>query len=156
MKIVGVLFIACILISCEEQFGLDKNKISQNIISSSLSMFEGEIIEHSGTEIEGVDLWKVKIENNKGALVSFYWQKNYTKLFRIEGEKGPFDYDLKPPLSTIVLSTARFLAFESSSTAKLLSWKLLRQKPDQDWVYEFILEGTQSPISINALSGDRL
>ena len=126
MRLNVFVLLGLVLFSCEEQFGLDSNKISQDIIDNSLELFPGRILEQSSDKIEGIDVWKVKIENSAGAIVSFYWQKNYTILFRIDGEKGPFNYELKPPLGVIVLSTARFLAFESYSSEKLICWKLMR------------------------------
>ena len=156
MRVFVLFFTLIFLFSCEEQFGLEENKISQDIIKSSLTMFEGEIIEQVGAKIDGIEVWKVKIENESGALVTFYWQKGYSNLFRIEGERGPFDYEIEPPINIIVLSTARFLAFGSTSNSKLRSWKLIRLEPDQEWVYQFYLEEMVSPISVDAQSGDPL
>jgi len=54
-----------------------------------------------------------------------------------------------------VLSTARFLAFESYSSEKLISWKLIRDNSlDQKWVYQFFLKEKEVPITVNATSGD--
>ena len=150
-----IVLLCLFLFSCEEQFGLKSNKISQDVIDNSLELFPGSILEKCSDKIEGIDVWKVKIENNAGAIVSFYWQKNYTILFRIEGEKGPFSYELKPHLGIIVVSTARFLAFESYSSEELIYWKLIRDNSlDQKWVYQFFLKEKEVPITVNATSGD--
>lgn len=155
MRTFSSFLLAFLLFSCEEQFGLNNDKISQNIIDTSLQLFDGEILEKKSTKLDGIDVWKVRIENNSGAVVSFYWQRSYTKLFRIEGEKGPFNYDIKPPLTVLVLSTARFLALESYESGELLSWRLIRDSSlNQQWVYQFFIKERESPISINAASGD--
>ena len=157
MRLISVFLLTIFLISCEEQFGLDNDRISQETIDSSLQLFEGKVLEKKSIQIDGVDVWKVRIENEFGAIVSFYWQRSYIKLFRIEGEKGPFNYELKPPLNVIVLSTARFLALETYESVELQSWRLVRDsslKPQ--WVYQFYLKENESPVSINASSGDIL
>ena len=69
-----IVLLGLVLFSCEEQFGLESNKISQDIIDNSLELFPGSILEQSSDKIEGIDVWKVKIENSAGAIVSFYWQ----------------------------------------------------------------------------------
>ncbi|MCG8309439.1 MAG: hypothetical protein MI975_18740 [Cytophagales bacterium] len=155
MRVIFYLLLIVFLFSCEEQFGLGNDETPQNIIDSSLEMFEGDILEKSIERIDGIDVWKVRLENESGAVISFYWQKNYGILYGIEGEKGPFDYEIKPPLSIIVLSTARFLAFESYSSEVLDSWRLIRDKSnDEQWVYLFFLAGREKPITMDAKSGD--
>ena len=157
MRPISIFILTLFLFSCEEQFGLNDDKISQKIVDSSLLLFEGEVLEKKSTKLDGVDVWKVRIENEFGSIVSFYWQRSYTKLFRIEGEQGPFNYELKPPLSVIVLSTARFLALESHESEELQSWRLIKDSSlNQQWVYQFFLKEKESPVSVNASSGDLL
>ena len=151
------ILLSLALISCEEQFGVENGEIPKNALEHSKDIFPGKVLEKSTAVIDNVSVWKIRIENNTGAIVTFYWQKNYTILFRIEGEKGPFSYDLKPPLNLIILSTARFLAFESYSDEELESWQLIRDKSNNmQWVYQFFLVDHEKPISINATTGDIL
>ena len=79
MKLTVVLIVLLFLISCDEQFGLNQNKISQDVINSSLSMFDGDIVEQVGMRLDGIEVWRVRIENTRGAIVSFYWQKKLHK-----------------------------------------------------------------------------
>lgn len=150
-----LILLTTIFFSCEEQFGLDQNEVPQNTIDNSAQLFPGNILETSSDIVEGIKVWKVKIENNSGAIVTFYWQKNYNILYQIEGEKGPFNYEFKPPLDVIVLSTAKFLAFESYSSEVLNSWKLIRDTSHNNhWIYQFFLENAENPISVKAATGD--
>lgn len=156
------LFILILLVcfcsfSCEEQFGFDDNEVPQKIVDNSIQLFQGTVLEKTSSILGGTQVWKVKIENNSGAIISFYWQKSYTILFQVEGEEGPFNYELDPPLNVIMLSTAKFLGFESYSSEVLISWKLTRDNSQKNkWVYQFFLTGNDQPITVNASSGDLL
>ena len=157
MRFNFTIFLFCLMFfSCEEQIGL-QGDMSQEIADDSRQIFPGKIIEQSSDIIEDVAVWKVKIENESGSVVSFYWQKSYSLLFMIEGEKEPFNYELKPPIDVLVLTMAKFLAFESYSDAELQSWKLNRSQSHKNrWVYQFFLKGAESPKIIDAISGDVL
>ena len=146
-----------VLLSCDEQLGIESNEVPQNTIEYSKDLFPGKILEKSTADIDGASVWKVKIEGSSGAIVTFYWQKSVSVLFRIDGEKGPYNYELNPPMNLIIFSTAKFLAYESYSSEVLLSWQLRRDNSDDSiWVYKFFLSGRENPITINAKSGDML
>lgn len=152
-----IILISSSFYSCEEQFGNYPDTIPQNTLDNSIQMFSGSILEQTSEVIEGIHVWKVRIENEFGAIVSIYWQKNYNILYLVIGERGPFDYELKPPLDVIVFSTAKFLAFESYSAEPLIRWKLIRDKSFKNaWVYQFFLKDGDAPISVKASSGDIL
>ncbi len=152
-----ILVVAFLSLSCEEQFSNDDNEVPQKTLDVSLQLFDGTISEHNSIVEDGIEVWKIKIQNEAGAVVSFYWQKSYYNLYKIEGEHGPFTYDIQPPLNVLPLSTARFLAFESYSMEKLKSWTLNRSnKFDNRWIYQFFIRGIESPLRIDATSGDAL
>jgi hypothetical protein len=143
--------------SCDEQFGIGNDDTPQKNIDNSLQIFPGSVLETSSVNLDGIEVWKVLIENNDGAQIVFYWQKNYHLLYQVVGNKGPFNYNLDLPLDVILFSTARFLAFESHSTEALKSWKLFRDKSfNNELVYQFILKDNSEPITLKASSGDRL
>lgn len=158
MRFSFVIFFFCLIsFSCEKQFGNRQFEAPQKIIDNSIELFPGKLIEQSSDILDEVQVWKIKIENESGSVVSFYWQKNYNLLFVIEGEHGPFNYEMIPPLGVLVLSTAKFLAFESYSEKVLTSWKLKRNNSYRNrWVYLFNLKQTELPIMIDAVSGDVL
>jgi hypothetical protein len=155
MRYFSYTLIFVLFTSCNEQDLFSSGNVPQKVISNSTQLFNGEITETSTSNLDGIDVWKVALENQSGAVVTFYWHRKNNMIFRIIGEQGPFDYELKPPLNTLVLSTAKFLAFESYSKEQLESWQLLRDSQHNlKWVYHFYLRGQQQPISINAASGD--
>ena len=151
------LFLCLIFVSCDEQFGNEQKKISQKIIEDSILLFPGSLFEQSSYVIDEVDLWRVKIENKSETVVTFYWQKKNGILYMIEGDQGPFDYDMHPPYNVISLSTAKFLGFEGYCEGVLVSWKFKRRHDGKNgWVYHFYLKDVELPIVINAANGDIL
>jgi hypothetical protein len=72
----------------------------------------------------------------------------------IEGEHGTYNYEMMPSLGILILSTAKFLAFEFYSEEALSSWKLKRNDSYKNcWFYLFYLNHTKPPIMIDAVSG---
>ena len=152
----ALLFSLLMLISSCADYDLSNSgNIPRDLLDSSVQLFDGIVVENSSIIIDGAELWKVKIENSAGAALTFYWQKQYQILFRIVGDQGPFNYELKPPVNVLVYSTAKFLAFDGFSNETLESWRLLRDgDKNRNWVYQFYLQGRNDPISINAINGE--
>ncbi len=148
-----ILLITSLLISCDDPLGLEGDTVPDKLVQNSLDLFQGEVIGKSATRLDDIEVWKVSIENADGAITSLYWRKPFNNLFMIEGEKGPFNYELAPPLNVINLSTARFLAFHGNEQ-EFISWKIfLLASNDTRWAYRFTLpDGTH--ITIDAGSGD--
>jgi len=144
-----------LIVSCENP--LDKQtEVPGDLIDTTLDIFDGEILERKTDKLDDVDVWKIKIENSNGAITSFYWRKSYFNLFRIVGEQGPFDYDLKPPLDVINFNTAKFLAFNQNANEDLTSWKFMRSPGEIRWFYKFYLNVDESTITVDAGSGEIL
>ncbi len=147
------LLVSLLAISCENP--LDKQTdVPGDLIDTTLDLFDGEILEKKADKLDDVDVWKIKIENNSGAVTSFYWRKSYFNLFRIVGEQGPFDYNLKPPLDVINFNTAKFLAFNQNTHDDLTSWKFMRSPGEVRWFYKFYLNDDGSTITVDAGSGE--
>ncbi len=154
MKHLLTIFIVTgLLASCDDPLGLEGDAVPDKLVHNSLDIFQGDVIEKFSARINDVEVWKVSIKNDQGAVTTFYWRKPYNNLFMIEGEKGPFSYELTPPLNVINLSTARFLAFRGDDQ-EFISWKIFLLASNKDrWTYRFALsDGTF--ISIDAGSGD--
>ena len=154
---ISLLILFVLFSACTEEDLFSSGTVPQTVLDNSVQLFDGNIIDQSTRTLDGVDVWVVKLEKNTGATVTFYWQRKSQIIYRIVGEKGPFNYELKPPLNTLVFSTAKFLAFESYSKETLESWQLLRDSSHNlKWVYQFYIRGQDAPITINAISGDML
>ena len=157
MRQISIVLLCTLLCSCNEQDLFNSGNVPQAVIDNSTQLFDGNVVEKTTSNLEGVDVWKVRLEKNSGAVLTLYWQRKSNIIYRIIGERGPFNYELKPPLNILNLSTAKFLAFESYSKETLDSWQLLRDgNHNLKWVYRFYIRGQEDPISINATSGDLL
>ncbi len=151
-SIILILSVA-LLFSCEDPLD-EQIEVPGELINSTQLFFEGSVIEKGAANVDDVDAWKIKLQNSDGAITTFYWRKTYNSLFRIDGEKGPFSYEIKPPFDVINFSTAKFLAFNSNSTEDLVSWTFSRRDDVAKWYYQFYLEDREDPIIIDAGSGE--
>ena len=154
-RFLSILTLVALLTACDDPLGVEGNDVPEKLVSNSLDLFSGDVVIKSSARIDDVEVWRIAIENSQGAITSFYWRKPFNTLFMIEGEKGPFNYELTPPLNVINLSTARFLAFRGSNK-EFVSWKIFVLKSnDNRWAYRFTLPDG-SFITIDAGSGDIL
>ena len=159
-KIILALLIATstITISCDEN-STPIPEVPQSIIDKSLSYFDGEIIEKELEKEDGIEKWEIKIQNDNGSIVKFYWRVNGQNLLKMEGQKGPFDYEIIPGNSLITYSTALTIAKGAVKNDKVTKWAL---KQDEDfidkWVYSFEFDdsGDTIKVYIDAENGDIL
>ena len=63
-------------VACEKKDNETNPKIPQDLIDNSLAYFEGTVIQESLEIEDGIETWEIKIENNNGAIVKFYWVVN--------------------------------------------------------------------------------
>lgn len=149
---------ATIAISCDEN-STPIPKVPQSIIDSSLSYFDGEIIEKKTEKEDGIEKWEITIQNDKGSIVKFYWRINGQYLLKMEGQKGPFDYEIMPGNSLIFYSTALTVAKGGVKNDNVQKWALQQDGDFIDkWVYsfEFDDDGDIIKVYIDAESGDIL
>ena len=89
------------------QDSTSNNSGRQDAIDKALDLFPGTVREVEHEREEGIDAWKVDIINDKGAEVEIYCRKDNGKLLRIDGESGPFDYNIEPPSPLISFEKAK-------------------------------------------------
>ena len=115
-----------------------KPQLPQLILDQSLEIFSGTIINSGLEEEEGSEFWEIKIENDEGAIVNFYWTVVGQELRKIEGDQGPFNYDLWPGDRFINFSTAKTVAIGGVKNSNITSWELAQEEEFNDlWVYTF-------------------
>lgn len=133
--------------------------VPQEIISNSLDFFDGTVIE-KGIETEnGIEAWEVEIQNSAGAIVRFYWVVDNKTLVKIEGDQGPFTYEINPGGGLINFTTARTFAVSAVKNDALVAWELEQEEEfADDWVYEFeIADGMDDKtVYIDAMNGNVL
>lgn len=114
-------------------------------------------MERESNQENGIDAWGIKIENESGAVVKFYWAKNGLTLLKMEGQTGPFDYNIVPGNNLINLSTALTVAKSVVKNENISKWEL-EQNDDfvGKWVYSFEFDDISRTVIIDAENGDIL
>lgn len=134
-------------------------EVPDDVITNSLAIFDGDVIEKSQDIEQGVESWEVKIRDSNGSVVQFYWAKNNMELLKIEGTQGPYDYALNPGLGIINYASARTEAISAVKNDTILEWELV-QNDDfiGKWVYEFDFDigGNVTEVYIDGSNGDVL
>jgi len=141
------------MMSCDNPLD-NNNSLPPELISTAQDMFDGEVLEAEAGKIDDVSVWKIKIRNPLGAVASFYWRRPFNNLFRINGESGPFDYNLKPPFDVINFKTAKFLAVTQKQENMLESWEFSNNPTEMRWYYKFYIKNSSFPILVDAGSGE--
>lgn len=141
-------------VSCEE-VNEGNPEVPGNLIIKTKDVFSGSIIESKSDNIDGIDVWRIKIENNKGSIVEFNWSKNRQDLVKLVGETAPFNYNINPGGDLLELNTALTVASSGFRNERLNSWKLEREDAGMGkWIYSFVFDEISRTVFVNALNGD--
>jgi len=127
------------------------DSISQELENYVHNLLAGDIV-HS--EVEDSD-WKIYVKTSEGAVVQFRITDTPYTIVKIEGEHGPFTYDIDPGENRITFASAKEIALGNTS-GEIEEWQL--GSSGDSWIYEFEIsnaDGT-SEIKIDALTGDIL
>ncbi|MDH3710296.1 MAG: PepSY domain-containing protein [Cyclobacteriaceae bacterium] len=148
----ALLFFIVAVFSCKSD---DEITIldSQQASNQALDMISGQVIE---TELDSSGIapaWEVTVLTDTGSEVEFYFTQDGGALIQIEGDDGPFNYDLDPGLGLISFSSAKQAALDEYE-GDIVKWEL-EQDPQGKWVYEFVIaaNGNEKTIKIDAQSG---
>ena len=115
--------------------GVVTNKSSA--IEKALALFQGTVREVEMEIEEGVRSWKVDIIGDEGSEVEIYIRESNGALFRIDGEAGPFFYEIVPGEGFISYSEAKAIA-ESIASGDFSEWRLRQDDSyNMQWVYSF-------------------
>ena len=155
-KSLTLILLTIIWISCENSSDAIP-EVPQDLIDKSLELFDGNVTERESEQENGVDSWEIKIENENGSVVKFYWPKNGQTLIKMEGQTGPFNYNINIGNNLINLRTAQTVAKSAVKNDNVSKWKL---EQDDDfigkWVYSFELDDVLTTVIIDAENGDIL
>ena len=110
---------------------------NQTAVDLALVLFPGTVQEVELEVEEGQRTWKVDILGTGGAEVEVYMLAASDELYRIDGEKGPFSYDIDPGTSLMTFSEAKIRA-DTEAGESLESWNLRQDDSYRNnWVYQF-------------------
>lgn len=101
-----------------------------------------EIVAGSVTKVEadterGLAVWEVKVRTASGGLVELKIVQENGAVLEMEGETGPFDYDVTPGAPLVSLAAARAAA-EAAQPGTLKQWELELEENNR-WEYEFYI-----------------
>jgi len=124
-------------------------QVPERVINKSLALFEGAILEKKSGIEESTPVWEVKIRNSSGSIVKFYWKQDDEALYRMDGQEGPFDYDILLGEGMINFNSARFAAVAAAKSDQIRTWRLRAEEDFADlWVYTFVIEGVEGTIEV--------
>jgi uncharacterized membrane protein YkoI len=98
--------------------------------------------------------WKVAARLASGARVEFELLQSNGLIISIEGEMGPYDYDLTPGNGIVTFAAARAAAL-GAQAGTIIQWELDLEEGDR-WEYEFYIRDAQGAlweVELDAKSG---
>jgi uncharacterized membrane protein YkoI len=157
-------FISIILFSFITFFSCDKSseskpEVPQSVIDKTMDLFDGTVIDKEIEDEDLIDIWEVKIQDANGSSVRFYWTVTNETLVKIEGDQGPFDYEIVPGMGLINYGAAKTFAIAAVKNNAITGWKLQREDSFiNKWVYTFAMEksGGTTKVYLDAQNGDVL
>lgn len=148
---ISLILFSVILYSCQQEDVLPKDKEE-----FAQSLFDGTVIENQSDNEEGESVWKLKLENEEGAVVELYIAKSEDRIVRIDGKNGPFTYDIDPKLSLKTFSQAKIAAVTALKNDKLQEWQLKKEDKYQgDFIYtlKFDADSNEDVVEVDGKSG---
>jgi len=117
------------------------------IVSGQVSSTE---LDDSGTQPE----WDVDVTTDAGSKIQIEFDHATGDLLEIEGNEGPFSYEVDPGLGLVVFSQAKETAMNEAEVGELSKWELEQDEAGK-WIYEFIIvnDGQEQQIKIDAVTG---
>ncbi len=149
-----VLTIAVVLglMSCSDDDS--SMQAPDSAMNKALALIPGTVVDSEFETEDGIAAWKVEIRTDQGARVEVYCRQDNGALLQIEGENGPFDYNIDPGNSLIDFAQAKTIG-SGVSTGDLIEWHLkIDTKYNNIWVYK--LEYVEPTVFINAVDGNVL
>ena len=112
------------------------------------------LIEVEDGEERGLEVWKVLLKLENGAYVEIVIVPELGKVLEIEGQVGPFDYDLSFGDGFVDLQPALDSALMAVGDGEILRWELELEE-DNLWEYEVLIENPLGKweVEINAADG---
>ena len=149
-----VALTAMILVNCSDDDEPSSMQAPDSVITKAKALISGTVTESEPENEDGVAAWKVDITTDQGAEVEVYCRQDNNTLLRLDGESGPFDYNIDPGSGLIDFNQAKTVA-NGETNEDLESWRLrVEDKYNNQWVYT--LEFTSTKVSINAEDGSVL
>ena len=117
----------------------------------ALEIIPGTVVQTESDTERGLAVWEVKVRTASGGLVETKIVGETGAVLEVEGQTGPFDYEVTPGAPLVVLSVARSAAL-AAQAGTLKQWQLEMEESNR-WEYEFYIvaaDGTVFEVEVNA------
>ncbi|QCK15233.1 PepSY domain-containing protein [Mangrovivirga cuniculi] len=157
-----MILFAGAMIACgddEEVAGPINEQQAETKALSSLSGTEGTVTSNDvDTTTTNQTFYDVNITTTEGAKIEFEYFTEDGSLKEIEGDSGPFEYEVNPGMGLILFSAAKAIALDSleAQPGEVLRWALEFDVALDAWVYTFEVMDANSEdfsVRIDATSG---
>ena len=155
-QFIVLLVLLLVLIACSDNDDTTVD-VPPEIISNSLGFFDGTVTDQGLESENGIEVWEIEIQNPEGAIVRFYWAVDNQTLVKLEGDRGPYTYEINPGGGLINFTTARTFAVSAVKNDSLLAWELKQNEEFANgWVYEFEIADSMddTTVYIDAVNGN--
>jgi uncharacterized membrane protein YkoI len=133
-------------------FGASRAPASANALSSDSAAARvrsivpsARIIATRTDEENGIATWKVTASLPSGARLSFELLQANGIVISVEGEVGPFTYDLEPGNGIASFANAMAAALRAQA-GSIVKWELELDDSDRRWEYEFYIRDAQGGV----------
>lgn len=130
---------ALLLLACSE----DENPITpmteQQATAKALTMTSGTVLStDTDTTTTGVVYFNVELRTSAGAIIEFEYFLTNGSLKSIQGDQGPFEYEVNPGSGLVLYSKARSAAL-TARPGVIKRWDLEKNSAGA-WVYIFEID----------------
>ncbi|MCX2744106.1 PepSY domain-containing protein [Mangrovivirga sp. M17] len=157
-----IILFAGAMVACgddEEVVGPINDQQAETKALSSLSGTSGTVTSNDvDTTATNEFYYDIDVVTTEGAVLEFEYFQEDGSLKEIEGDSGPFDYEVNPGMGLILFSVAKAAALEAitAQPGEVLRWSLEFDATADAWVYTFeVLDANSEDLTvrINAASG---
>lgn len=154
----ALILAAGIFVSCDKDEEVSPNITEEQAVKKATSSISTGTVSHKSTNttVTGAVYYEVDITTADAAVIEFEYFQAKGDLKKIEGDNGPFDYEVNPGMGLKPFSQAKAAAL-AAQPGEVLSWSLDKDSSTGVWEYEFtIINSNQEDfiVFINASTGE--
>lgn len=152
-----LILAAGMFISCEEEEEVSPQITEEQAVAKATSMTSAGTVtsKSTSTTTEGDVYYEIDITTSEAAVIEFEYFQATGELKEIEGDNGPFNYEVTPGMGLKTFSQAKAAALAAQS-GDVISWSLEKNSSSGNWEYKFtIIDSNQEDftVRINASTG---
>ncbi len=123
-----------------------KTLIENNLQGATVVDFEVD-------EERGLTVWKIAIKFETGSYLEIVIVPELAKVLEVEGQRGPFDYDLDFGDGFVTLQQAIDAALEAVGSGEVIRWELELEE-ENEWEFEILIVNELGKWEVEIKAGD--